>query len=339
VAAAREVPIREREFHEWLARVLPAGTHGLLPLGDDAAALRPPPGRVAVLTTDSLVEGTHFRPDSPPEWVGRAAAAVSLSDAAAKGSQPAGLLLALLLPVGTPRRWARAVALGADRMGRRFGAPLVGGDTKPSPTRAVVSTVVAWGRAGRLASRAGARPGDVVVTTGTVGRGGLAAHRWQTAGRSPARRRRALRELLDVRPRVREGIALARWAHAMIDTSDGIADATRLLATASGVRVVIVEGRLPVAPGLRTLSSLARARALVFGGDYELLAALPPSRLPAARAGVRRVGGRLTDIGCVERGSGSWVQPPHSAGSVPRVPMPEGGWRPFEPGRSVPRWP
>ncbi|MGI0130880.1 MAG: AIR synthase related protein, partial [Thermoplasmata archaeon] len=72
--------VREREFHRWLARTLPAGRSGLLPLGDDAAALRPPTGRVAVVSVDTLVEGTHFLAASPPEKVGAAAAGVSLSD-------------------------------------------------------------------------------------------------------------------------------------------------------------------------------------------------------------------------------------------------------------------
>ena len=325
-------PIREREFHAWLARTLPAGTAGLLPLGDDAAALVPPRGHVAVLTTDALVEGTHFQPESPPRHVGRAAAAVSLSDAAAKGARPAGLLLALLLPVGTPRAWARAVALGADEMGRSFGAPLVGGDTKPSPTRSVVSTVIGWGRTARLAPRAGARPGDSLVTTGTVGRGGWAAHRWEHSGRSPSGRKQALLDLLDVRPRVREGAVLGRWAHAMLDTSDGLWEASSLLAAASRVRVVIDEERLPLDPALQRLPPLARARAVGYGGDYELLAALPPGAVAVAGAAVRRVGGRLTAIGRVERGAGSWLQRGAS-----RTEVPPGGWRPFEPSGRLPR--
>ncbi|MGC2788726.1 MAG: AIR synthase related protein, partial [Thermoplasmata archaeon] len=124
-------PIREREFHRWLARTLPSGRGGLLPLGDDAAALSPPPGRVAVVSTDTLVEGFHFLPKSPPARVGAAAAGVSFSDLAAKGAVPDAILLALVLPRGSPRSWAEAVVRGAERFGSRFGAHVVGGDTKP----------------------------------------------------------------------------------------------------------------------------------------------------------------------------------------------------------------
>ena len=315
--------VHEREFHDWLARTLPAGRSGLLPLGDDAAALRPPQGRVAVVSTDTLVEGSHFFPSSAPERVGAAAAGVSLSDIAAKGATPDAILLAIVLPVGTPRSWAEAVVRGAERFGSRFGAHVVGGDTKPGPVRTVVSTVLGWGRPAYLAPRSGARPGDLLGATGEVGRGGLAAARLAVGG---AEARRAIDDLLDVRPRVREGIALAQYAHALIDTSDGIADAARLLARASRVRLVVTEERLPVVPGARTLArSPAERRAIAFyGGDYELLAAVPRKAWVRAERAVRRSGGRLTLVGRVERGRGAWLE---TAGM--RRPMPEAGWQPF----------
>jgi thiamine-monophosphate kinase len=318
--------VREREFHARLARMLPAGRSGLLPLGDDATALRPPPGRVAVVSTDTLVEGTHFLPSSSPERVGAAATGVSLSDVAAKGATPDAILLALVLPVGTPSAWAEAVVRGAERFGARFGAHVVGGDTKPGPVRAVVSTVLGWGDAAHLAPRTGARPGDVLATTGDVGRGGLAAARLAAGG---ARGRRAVVDLLDIRPRVREGVALAPFADALIDTSDGLAEATRLLARASHVRLVAVEERLPVARGVAAVArtSTRRREVLFYGGDYELLAAVPRARWARATAAVRNSGGRLTEIGRVERGAGAWLE---TAGR--RVPMPEAGWRPFDRG-------
>jgi thiamine-monophosphate kinase len=324
--ARRTDALEEREFHSWLARHLTGPGRGLLPVGDDAAALRPPRGRVAVLSTDSLVEGTHFLAESPPARVGAAAANVSLSDVAAKGAEPAALLLDLIVPRGTPRQWAQQLVRAADRAGAAAGAPLVGGDTKPGPVRAVVSTVLAWGRPDRLAPRRGARTGDLLITTGTVGRGGLAAHRLGATEAPSAARRKAVVDLLDIRPRVREGLALAEFAHAMLDTSDGLADASWLLSTASACAVIVEEAHLPLVAGLRTASFPASRRRNVafYGGDYELLAALPPSVVSRARAAVRRVGGRLTPIGRVEQGRGAWLE---NRGR--RVRMPEGGWRPF----------
>lgn len=322
--------VREREFHERLARSLPAGRSGLLPLGDDATALRPPPGRVAVISTDTLVEGTHFLASSPPERIGAAATGVSLSDVAAKGASPDAILLALVLPVGTPSAWAEAVVRGAERFGARFGAHVVGGDTKPGPVRAVVSTVLGWGHAAHLAPRTGARPGDVLATTGDVGRGGLAAARLARGG---VRGRRAVVDLLDIRPRVREGIALAPFAHALIDTSDGLAEAARLLSKASRARLVVVEERLPMARDIRSVArTVARRREVAFyGGDYELLASIPRASWAGARAAVGKTGGRLTEVGRVERGAGAWLET-----GARRVPMPESGWQPFGPDDSPP---
>jgi len=315
--------IDERRFHRWLAIGLPAGHTGLLPLGDDAAAVRPPTGTVAVLSIDSLVEGTHFLAASPPGRVGAAAAAVSLSDLAAKGATPAALLLAIVLPPGSDEHWAESVVQGAERMSERFGMRLVGGDTKPGPVRTVVSSVVGWAREGHLAPRSGARVGDLVATTGSVGRGGIAAERIGRAKRPDAG---ALAAMLDVRPRVAEGSALVRWAHAMLDTSDGLAEACRLLAVASHVRVEVDERRLPLAPGLRDprLSVPVRRQRAFYGGDYELLLALPEGAFPAAQRAVRRVRGRLTAIGRVARGEGAWLR---SGGRLRS--MPGSGWAPF----------
>lgn len=321
--ASRSGAIDERRFHEWLTKELPAGRSGLLPLGDDAAALRPPRGRVAVLSIDSLVEGTHFLRNSPAGRVGQAAAAVSLSDLAAKGAVPAALLLAIVLPPGTPQSWAEAVVRGAERASARWGMELVGGDTKPGPVRTVVSSVLGWAREGALAPRAGAVVGDLVATTGQVGRGGTAAAR---LGQQRSPDRAALRAMLDVRPRVREGQVLVRWAHAMLDTSDGLAEASRLLADASHVRIEVDEERLPLVPSLRTeeLTPAERRRRALYGGDYELLLSLPArSFRPAAKA-VRRAGGRLTAVGRVARGRGAWLR----SGATVR-PMPPAGWQPF----------
>ncbi len=321
--SSRAAPVDERSFHAWLATELPAAHVGLLPLGDDAAALRPPPGRVAVLSIDSLVEGTHFVPRSAPRKVGAAAAAVSLSDLAAKGATPSALMLALVVPPGTPQTWLESVSRGAEETAERYRMLLVGGDTKAGPVRTVVSSVLGWGRPDALAPRTGARPGDVVVTTGTVGRGGVAA-----AGILGRRRpsRRALAAMLDVTPRVREGVVLVRWAHAMLDTSDGLAEASRLLAQASRVRVEVDESLLPLAAPLRNpaLSTRERRARAFYGGDYELLAALPPRSFSAAANAVRRVGGRLTTVGRVVAGQGAWLRRGRRLG-----PMPAGGWRPF----------
>jgi len=201
----------------------------------------------AVVTQDALVEGVHFRLD----WItwrdlGFRAAAVNLSDLAAAGATPDGLIVTLGARGGTSVDDVVALYEGIGEAG----VPVVGGDT----TRAdlLVLSVTAIGRSERVPGRGGARPGDVLVLTGPLGAAG-AAFRRGTYLRPPLR--------------LEEGRRLARHAHAMLDVSDGIARDAGRLAARSGCRVVIELDRVPLAPG-------AEPEDLAFGEDYELLAAV-----------------------------------------------------------------
>lgn len=320
--------IDERPFHRWLARSLP-GRRGLWgPLGDDTATLPLGGGRALHATSDVLVEGTHFLPGSSPERLGRAAAAVNLSDLAAKGAVPVGLLVDLLVPPGTPARWAQGVLRGADACGRAYGAPVVGGDTKPAPVPAVAGVAIGLAPSGRGVPRSGARSGDLIVVSGDVGRGGVAAGRLDRDRRSV----RARNALLEIRPRVAEGLEMARYAHAMTDSSDGLAEAVRLLAEASGLRAVVREEEIPWAVPLRSKPTEERRRLGFFGGDYELVAAVPPARMGPARRTLRRLRTPWTVVGRFEHGSGGWLVDAQGRSRA----LPPAGWRPFGPPRALP---
>ena len=321
--SSRSRAIEERAFHRWVAHTLRGPGVGRLPLGDDTAALPLGGRRVALLTSDALAEGTHFSRRSPPRAVGAAAAAVSLSDVAAKGGTPVAFLLDLLLPVGTRESWAREVVLGAEAMLAPFDAHVVGGDTKPARSLAVVGSLLGFGRSDALAPRPAARAGDLLIVTGAVGRGGFAARAFRR-GHVPTMREELA--VLDVRPRVREGPVLAPLVHAMTDTSDGLADAARLMADASGARFVVEAARVPFYPGIVRAggTEAAKLATAFYGGDYELLAAIAPARLRAARAALAPLGCPLTVVGTVERGHGAWLDR-----SGTRSPLPRAGWRPF----------
>jgi thiamine-monophosphate kinase len=304
----------ERSFHRWLAKRLRGPARGLLPVGDDTAALPLGGRRVALLTTDALVEWTHFLPASPPRAVGAAAAAVNLSDLAAKGGTPVALTLDLLLPPETDIDWAEEVVEGADATLRAHGAALVGGDTKASRTPAVVGNLLGIGRSDRLVPRSAARPGDLLATTGRVGAGGLAYRRLVERGPTD---RAALDGLLAVEPRLREGRLLAGLAHAVLDTSDGIGEGCRLLAEASRVRLEVDAAQLPLVAGLRGDGAQPVPPETFFGGDYELLAAIPAGRAERAVAAIRKAGGTLTVIGRVRRGDGAWLVGPDGPTAMP----------------------
>jgi thiamine-monophosphate kinase len=211
---------------------------------DDAAQL--PGGRV--VTQDVLVEGVHFRLG----WIswrdlGFRAAAVNLSDLAASGAEPEGLVVTLAAPSDTAL--ADVVEL-YEGLGEP-GVPVIGGDT--SASELLVVSVTALGHSERVPGRAGARPGDVLVVTGQLGAAGA-----------------AFRERRYVRPplRLAEGRRLAVTAHAMIDVSDGLARDAAHVAARSGCRLTIDLERVPLAAG-------ATVDDLGFGEDYELLAAVP----------------------------------------------------------------
>jgi len=200
-----------------------------------------------VVTQDALVENVHFRLD----WLGFRdlgwrAAAVNLSDLAASGAVPIGLVVTLAAP-----RWTRVEDVVELYEGlAETGVPVVGGDTSAGDT--IVLSVTALGVSERVPGRAGARAGDALVVTGPLGASG-AAFRGQSYVRPPLR--------------LEEGRALARHAHAMLDVSDGIAVDAAHIARRSGVRCVIEVDRLPLAEGA-TLEDLG------FGEDFELLAAV-----------------------------------------------------------------
>lgn len=319
----------EDAFHRWLATALRRGGGGLLPMGDDVAAIRWG-GQTLLLTTDALGEGTHFTARSPPEWVGRAAVAASFSDIASKGGRPIAVLLDLLLPSTTPEGWAQAVVRGAEAFASRHGCHVVGGDTKAAPARSVVGTVAGVTSRLRLPRRDGARAGDLLIATGTVGRGGVRS-RALLGRRRPTRRE--LVDALRIEPRLAEGEALAPIAHALIDTSDGMGDAARRLAEASRIRLVLDDARIPWDPGLAPIAgSAVRRRWAFYGGDYELLAAVPADRAAEAVRAVRRRGGRAGIVGDVRPGHGAFL---NVDGDL--RPMPRPGWNPFR--RSAPAGP
>ena len=210
---------------------------------DDAAQLQDG----LVVTQDALVENVHFRLDLV-SWqdLGFRAAAVNLSDLAASGADPEGLVVTLALPGETSLDDVLALYEGLNEPG----VPVVGGDT--SRAERVMLSVTALGRSERVPGRAGARPGDVLVITGPLGAAG-AAFRQNRLTRPPLR--------------LAEGKELARHAHALLDISDGLAVDAGHLAIRSGVRCVIHLEQVPLAEG-------ASIEDVGFGEDYELLAAV-----------------------------------------------------------------
>jgi thiamine-monophosphate kinase len=293
-------PLGEFELIERLARVLPLEGEGvILGLGDDAAVVAPPRGEELVLTVDEVVEHVHFDRRFTPGDVGWKALAVNLSDLAAMGARPLWALVALAFPRDEPAARILGVARGIAACARRHGLAVLGGNVSRAPALSLSITAVGAVRPGRHLTRSGARPGDLLLGSGTFGDAALGI----LPGAAPALARRQRRPA----PRLALGRAMASIATAAIDVSDGLAQDLGHLAEASRVGAVVETWRIPTSPAYRRrVAGLADplAAALSGGEDYELLLAVPPRRLGRAMSAARRVGVPLAVMGRFERGRG-----------------------------------
>ncbi len=280
-------------------------------VGDDSAEVSVPAGERLVVSTDTSVEGVHFRPEwLTPHEIGYRATAAALSDLAACAARPLGVLLALSLPETWVREVAQ-IAAGVGEAARAAGALIVGGDV--TRARDLTLGVTVLGSAVHPLSRTGARAGDTLYVTGELGGPAAAVRAWtraaEGAGRSPGTSagKGAARSADTPAPHHRARfahpvprVAEARWlaehgAHAMMDISDGLAGDASHLAAASGVSVVIELERVPVVQGVSS------EEAAESGEEYELLLAAPGT-LDAREFG-QRFGLGLTAVGRVEDGA------------------------------------
>jgi thiamine-monophosphate kinase len=280
-------------------------------IGDDAAVLEPVGGHALLVSQDMLVERVHFRCDwTRPEWLGRKAVAVNVSDIAAMGGRPTALVTALALPPELPLAWVDAFFEGFAAAAAEYGAALVGGDTVRSPGPVVIDVTV-LGTAARPVLRRGAVPGDALLVTGTLG---LAHAGWRLLergvrwpGATPAEREALERHFLP-RARVGAGLVLADCAHALTDISDGLWQEAGALA-AGGPGTVLDVWRLPVSDALRAVAgSRAPDWALGGGEDYELLAAVPSTDVEVVSRRLEAEGTAVHVVGFVDDGPGVRVR-------------------------------
>jgi thiamine-monophosphate kinase len=282
---------------------------GAFGLDDDVAALKPD-GADIVVTTDAIVEGVHFLPDDPPDTVARKALRVNLSDLSAKGAVPAGFVLTLALR-GVDEAWLTpfAAALGEDAA--QFGCPLLGGDTVSTPGPLMVS-VTAFGRVppGKMVHRSGARPGERVMVTGTIGDAALGLAVLKGGKVHAATTDKAAREALVGRYRVpKPRVALAEivrnHASASMDVSDGLAGDLAKLCGVSGVSALIDLAQVPLSEPARELVSrgIIGLETLIAGGDdYEILCTIAEDRIESFEQAVRGAGVAVSSIGTVVAG-------------------------------------
>lgn len=279
--------------------------------GDDAALLQPPPGDQLAMTTDTLIAGRHFPDDADPASVGWKSVAVNISDLAAMGARPAWITMTVSTPDAAGIDW-RVFMSGVARALQAYGVSLVGGDLTRGPW-AITVCALGFIRPDQALRRDGARAGDVIAVTGTLGDAALGLSVWQSPQAMDDPADAPARDFLTRRlhwpeARVQAGVALTGLATAAADVSDGLAADLGHILTASGVGAEVDAACLPRSPALSRLcrDTGARQRFQLSGGDdYELCVTLPEERLAEA---VERVDVPLTVIGRVTRGSGLRVR-------------------------------
>lgn len=238
-----------------------------LGVGDDSALLTPPLQQQLVICADTLVAGRHFPMNTDPHAIGWKSVAVNLSDIAAMGATPHSILLALSLPQ-IDHDWLKAFSQGLYDCCDQFGVSLIGGDTTQSPHLTLSVTALGWVDIGQAIPRSGAKPGDLICVSGTVGD---AAFALQHLGHP-------LQKRLDYpTPRCQLGAALKGLAHSMIDISDGLAQDLGHILKASQVGAKLQLENLPISPTLQTLDDAQKWQyALAGGDDYELCFTISP---------------------------------------------------------------
>ncbi len=260
-------------------------------IGDDCAIIDVAEGEQLATSTDTMVEGTHFYSDAPPDQVGYRAVVTAVSDLAAMGAEPRAMTLALTLPSANDV-WLQQFSRGIQQATEDYGLELVGGDTTRGPLT-ITCTVMGAVEEGRALTRAGARPGDKVFVSGTPGDAAAALEvmngRWD--GHSQFKEY-LLKRFYRPSARVELGKQLLGVASAAIDVSDGVLADAAHICEQSGVGIRIESAAMPLSQALELSPDQERARgwALSGGEDYELLFTVPPDRLDAVPDGCREIG-------------------------------------------------
>jgi len=292
----------------------PLAGPGGLKLRDDAAIIALPDGCDLVTTVDMVVATVHFFADDPADAIAEKALGVNLSDLSAKGARPLGFVLGLALPFDWTEEWLAGFSRGLGNSAERYGCFLLGGDTTRSAGPLVIS-ITAFGSVarGKMVPRTGAKPGDLIAVTGSIGDAALGLKIRMTpeldwvGGLDETDYAFLLNRYLRPQPRIAFIETLSAYANAAMDVSDGLVGDLAKLLRVSGVTGTLKIENVPLsaaAHSATTLHPVLLADAVTGGDDYEVLFTFPPEALEAVKAGAKAVGLPVTVIGEIKAGQG-----------------------------------
>jgi len=294
----------ERKVIRLISNILSKGDEAV-GIGDDCAALDFGE-EYLLISTDMISKKTHVPKIMTPWQIGWFVVAINLSDIAAKGGKPLGLVLSLGLPGDTSDSFLEELTRGANACATTHDTSIIGGDTKENPSVTICGTVFGTVKKNEFMSRKGTKIGDIVAITGTLGKAGAGYYIIQSRKENDE----ILKGLMEPKPRINEGIALAREkiVSSCMDISDGLSSSLYQLQELNNVGFEIEKEKIPLS---QMLLKLAKENenldiykyCLHFGGDYELLLTIPPSEFEKAQRSVEKTGNFLTNIGQVTKGN------------------------------------
>jgi thiamine-monophosphate kinase len=272
-------------------------------IGDDCAALEIDDDYL-LISTDMIAENTHIPKIMTPWQIGWFIVAINLSDIAAKGGKPLGLVLSLGLPKNKNVDFLEEIMKGADKCATTYKTSIIGGDTKENPALTICGTVFGLVKKNNFMSRKGSKPGDIVAVTGRLGGAGAGEFSIQ----NKIHDKKTVKILLEPTPKIIEGQLLSRCkaVNSCMDISDGLSSSLYQLADLNNVGFEIRKEKIPVSPVLLKLAEKHKNidvdyYSLHFGGDYELLLTILPERFKETKEKILRNGGNLTEIGVVTK--------------------------------------
>ena len=290
----------ERKVIDFISKILSKG-YVAVGIGDDCAAIEYGEDYL-LISTDMISKDTHVSKKMTPWQIGWFIVSINLSDLAAKGGNPLGLVLSLGLPKDTTDVFLEELIDGADKCATMYNTSIIGGDTKENPNLTICGTIIGIVRKNEFMSRKGAKLGDIIAVTGALGKAGAGYYAIQHDVDDEV----ILKGLFEPEPKITEGLALAKEkiVTSCIDISDGLSSSLYQLQELNNVGFEIEQEKIPLSTNLLSLSKEDKnldfyRYALHFGGDYELFLTIPKDEFEKAQKTVEKTGGRLTKIGRV----------------------------------------
>lgn len=281
----------------------------VLGIGDDACILEMDEEHYLVVSTDLLSRKTHFPHEMAPRKIGKYAVNACLSDIAAMGAYPLGLLFSYGLPGGADEDFIKELARGIRDASKEHGTCVLGGDTKEQNELLIVGIALGRARKGQVLRRSGARTGDLICTTGMMGSSAAGYYALIKGFKAP---KRFMKAAFEPWARIKEGLAISKYATACADVSDGLAFSLHEIARASRVGFKVYEEGIPVDRELGRMAELAGVEVdeLAFhkGGEYELLFTVPEEHLPAVEKEMKTLKTKLRVIGEITKHDGKLVK-------------------------------